>query len=45
MANDGIDRGSITPHVQTYEGVMALMKWGTVASMVIAAFVIWLIAA
>ena len=44
MADDGIDRGSITPHIQTYDSVMALFKWGTVASVVIAALVIWLIA-
>jgi hypothetical protein len=31
-------------HEQTYHGVMALLKWGTIVSIAIAAFVIWLIA-
>lgn len=31
-------------HVDTYGRVIALLKWGTVASALVAAFVIWLIA-
>lgn len=30
-------------HVDTYDRVMGLLKWGTVASAIVAAFVIWLI--
>lgn len=32
------------PHEQTYSSVIALLKWGAVACIVIAAIVIWLIA-
>ena len=42
--NGGVDRGSLSAHVKTYDGVMALMKWGTVAAVIVAAGVIWLIA-
>ena len=42
--NGGVDRGSLTAHVKTYDGVMAMMKWGTVAAVIIAGFVIWIIA-
>lgn len=39
------DNGMDMPaHVDTYSSVMAMMKWGTVACAVLAAFVIWLIA-
>lgn len=31
-------------HVDTYGRVMTMMKWGTVVCIVIAAFVVWLIA-
>lgn len=31
-------------HVDTYGRVMGLMKWGTVVCIMIAAFVVWLIA-
>lgn len=31
-------------HVETYGNVMALLKWGTVACFIVAAFVVWLIA-
>ena len=41
---DGVDRGSLTAHVQTYDGVIALLKWGSVAAAVVAALVIWMIA-
>jgi hypothetical protein len=33
----------ITQHVQTYGGVMQMLKWGTVACVLIAGLVIWLI--
>jgi hypothetical protein len=42
--SEGIEQPSLTAHVKTYDGVMALLKWGTVASVIIAALVIWLIA-
>ena len=32
------------PHEQTYHSVIALLKWGAVGCLIIAAFVIWLIA-
>ncbi|NTS66210.1 aa3-type cytochrome c oxidase subunit IV [Sphingomonas sp. HHU CXW] len=31
-------------HVSTYDRVIAMMKWGSVAVAIIAFFVIWLIA-
>jgi hypothetical protein len=31
------------PHEQTYHSVIALLKWGAVGCIVIAAIVIWLI--
>ena len=31
------------PHEETYVSVIGLLKWGAVACVVIAAFVIWLI--
>ncbi|MBN8849399.1 MAG: aa3-type cytochrome c oxidase subunit IV [Sphingomonas sp.] len=30
-------------HVSTYQGVMNLLKWGTIGVAVVAAVVIWLI--
>ncbi len=44
MAQHGATPGEMKDHVQTYGGVMALLKWGTVASVLVVAFVIWLIA-
>ncbi|WP_425228957.1 aa3-type cytochrome c oxidase subunit IV [Sphingomonas sp.] len=44
MDSDGIDRGSLETHVETYDGVIALLKWGAVVAAVVAALVIWLIA-
>ena len=41
--DNGVDRGSLTAHVQTYDGVIALLKWGAVAAAIVAALVIWLI--
>ena len=32
------------PHVQTYDSVIGLLKWGAVGCAIIAALVIWLIA-
>ena len=34
----------ISAHTKTYAGVMSLLKYGTVACAIIAAFVVWLIA-
>ncbi|MDB5696327.1 MAG: hypothetical protein JWN21_1870 [Sphingomonas bacterium] len=42
--SDGIEQPSVTAHLKTYDGVIALLKWGTAVSVVIAALVIWLIA-
>ncbi|MFL0412407.1 aa3-type cytochrome c oxidase subunit IV [uncultured Sphingomonas sp.] len=44
MADQGANPGDIKAHVSTYEGVMSLLKWGTVASVILVAIVIWLIA-
>lgn len=44
MAEREIDKGSLAPHLQTYGGVVSMLKWGTVAAAMVAAFVIWLIA-
>ena len=35
---------NIKPHVETYDGVISLLKWGTAASLAVAALVIWIIA-
>jgi hypothetical protein len=35
---------NIKAHVSTYDRVIGLLKWGTVACAVVAALVIWLIA-
>jgi hypothetical protein len=34
----------IKPNRETYDGVMVMLKWGTVASAIVAAFVVFLIA-
>ncbi|QNE31605.1 aa3-type cytochrome c oxidase subunit IV [Sphingomonas sp. NBWT7] len=44
MADHGAQSNDIKAHAATYEGVMGLMKWGTVACVIVAAFVVWLIA-
>ena len=31
-------------HIKTYDRVMALLKWGTVFCLLVAALVVWLIA-
>ncbi|WP_313539483.1 aa3-type cytochrome c oxidase subunit IV [Sphingomonas sp.] len=44
MADTGENAGEIQTHVQTFNGFTALMKWGTLAVFLIAAFVVFLIA-
>lgn len=44
MAVDNHDHTDLKPHVQTYSGMIAMLKWGTVAAAIITAFVIWIIA-
>ena len=43
MAENGVERGSLEPHVRTYGGVMSLMKWGAIAAFIVAALVVWII--
>lgn len=38
------NHGDMRAHMETYSGVMGLLKWGTVASALVAALVIFLIA-
>jgi hypothetical protein len=38
------NHGDMRAHQETYSGVMSLLKWGTVASAIVAAIVIFLIA-
>lgn len=38
------NHGDLRAHQETYSGVMNLLKWGTVASAIVAAIVILLIA-
>jgi hypothetical protein len=38
------NHGDMRAHQETYSGVMGLLKWGTVASAIVAAIVIFLIA-
>ena len=46
MSDDSVDRGSLKPHLQTYNSVVGLMKWSTIViAVVIVPLVIWLIAA
>ena len=44
MAEREVEKGSHAPHLRTYDGVIALLKWGTVGAALVAALVIWLIA-
>ncbi|QKR98915.1 aa3-type cytochrome c oxidase subunit IV [Sphingomonas sp. CL5.1] len=37
------DNSDIKAHVSTYQGVMNLLKWGTIGVGLLAALVIWLI--
>ena len=39
-----VEKPSLQAHVETYGGVIAMLKWGAVACAIIAALVIWLIA-
>ena len=43
MADSDVEKSSLTAHARTYDGVIALLKWGAVAAVVIAALVILLI--
>ena len=36
--------GNFKAHEQTYTGFLGLLKWGTVASAIVAAFVVYLLA-
>jgi Bacterial aa3 type cytochrome c oxidase subunit IV len=38
------NHGDMRAHLETYSGVMGLLKWGTVAAAIVAAIVILLIA-
>ncbi len=40
----GNNHGDMRAHQETYSGVMGMLKWGTVASAIVAALVILLIA-
>jgi hypothetical protein len=44
MAADHHDHTDLKPHVQTYSGMIAMLKWGTVAAVILTAIVIWIIA-
>ena len=37
-------QGDLKAHEQTYNGVIALLKWGAVGCAIVAALVVWLIA-
>lgn len=44
MADHGANPGDIKAHAATYAGVINMLKWGTLASVLVAALVVWLIA-
>ncbi len=44
MADHGAHPADMKAHEATYGKVMGMLKWGTVACALLAAFVIWLIA-
>jgi hypothetical protein len=44
MVETGENVGEVQTHLETFHGFTALMKWGTVAVFLIAAFVVFLIA-
>ncbi|PVX28975.1 aa3-type cytochrome c oxidase subunit IV [Sphingomonas pokkalii] len=44
MAETGENVGEVQAHLDTFHGFTALMKWGTVIVLLIAAFVVFLIA-
>ncbi len=38
------EHGDMKAHVNTYNRVMAMLKWGTIVCAIIAAAVVWIIA-
>jgi hypothetical protein len=44
MADTGENGTELQAHAETWQGFTALMKWGTVASALVAALVVFLIA-
>jgi hypothetical protein len=44
MADTGDSSSQLKAHEQTWTGFVAMMKWGTVASALVAALVVFLIA-
>lgn len=38
------EQSDMKAHVSTYNGVITMLKWGTVASVLVVALVVWLIA-
>jgi hypothetical protein len=44
MAGNAEQNKDFQAHHSTYGGFLGLVKWGTVATCLVAAFVIWLIA-
>ncbi|MFM9852350.1 MAG: aa3-type cytochrome c oxidase subunit IV [Sphingomonadaceae bacterium] len=38
------DHGDFKAHQETFEGVVSMIKWGTIATVIVVAFVIMLIA-
>lgn len=43
MADDAHKSADMKEHAQTYDGMIGLLKWGAVASFILAFFVVWLI--
>ncbi|HWH17891.1 MAG TPA: aa3-type cytochrome c oxidase subunit IV [Allosphingosinicella sp.] len=44
MAAEGEVTTDVKAHVKSYSGFVRMMKWGTIVSLVVAAFVVLLIA-
>ena len=44
MQDEMTNNGEIKAHEQTYSGFTSLLKWGTIASVIVTAIVIFLIA-
>ena len=44
MADNQVERGSMEPHVRTYDRVIGMFKWGGIAVFVIAVLVVLTIA-
>jgi len=38
------EHGDIKAHEQTYDGFVSLIKWGSIASFLVVALVVWLLA-